>query len=204
MVWLFSEFQTPKWVCMFVVLNHAWKILGKSQMSKMDYLSLKACKRIMEFSRQDEHTIDRFSLDPQNIRQLKSFSGTVYLCSQESRHAADGINCESVRTAIKFDQWQLKSKIGLGLESLTSCEQVHVTFCEEPPHYPPVPCPTMEESSSYLGSQDCPDSDRSPLQTKGNFITLKFICRRLPMWRRWIRRYDRCSIEILSRISGNL
>ena len=82
-------------------------------MAKSDYLSLKVCKRVLEFSRQDEHTIDRFSLDPHNIRQLQSFSGTVYLCSQESRHAADGINCESVRAATTFDKWQLRSQGGM-------------------------------------------------------------------------------------------
>ena len=86
-IWIFSVFQTPKWVSIFVIFNHAWKILGKSQITRQDYLSLKVCKHVMEFSRQDEHTINRFSLDRDNLSQLQSFAGTVFLCAQESRHA---------------------------------------------------------------------------------------------------------------------
>ena len=77
--------------CMFIVLNHLWRILGKNKITKDDSLSLKACKHILEFSRQDEHTINRFNLSGSHLNQLKSFSSFVFLCPQESRHAADGI-----------------------------------------------------------------------------------------------------------------
>ena len=135
--WIFSEFQTPKWISMFVVLNHAWRILGKNKITKDDYLSLKACKHILEFSRQDEYTINRFNLSESYLSQLKSFSSRVFLCPQESRHAADCISFEPTEEeeAVRWAHQQKLEEWG-GPEMTPSCEIAHITYSEERPHDP--------------------------------------------------------------------